>query len=228
LEKRVERRTAELSALLEVSRNVASNLDLSALFKLILTQLKTVIHYTGAGIAVLDGNDFIMLGYIGSPEAEGLVNLRFPMHKSGGYLQVVNLRKPYIIDDIWAQDDRIRESQEYFKDRMETSLQHTHAWIGLPLMVNEKLYGVLRLDHTQPGYFTEHHARLGLGFAEMVAIAIENNRLNQQAQALGALKERQKLARGCMIPFQSLHELGWECAQPAPCWIGTQRKRLNR
>jgi PAS domain S-box-containing protein len=195
LEKRVESRTAELSALLEVSRNVASNLDLSSLFKLILTQLKTVIDYTGAGIAVLEGNDFILLEYLGPVEVAQMGNLRFPVSKSGGYLEVINRRAPYIIEDIWGQDDRIRESQDHFKDHMRTHFQHTHAWIGLPLIVNDKLIGVLRLDHEQPGYFTDSHARLAIGFAEMAAVAIENDRLNQQAQALGALKERQKLAR---------------------------------
>jgi signal transduction histidine kinase len=67
--------------------------------------------------------------------------------------------------------------------------------MGVPLIARDHLIGILRLDHAQPDYFTEGHARLVMAFADQAAVAIENARFYEQAQSLAALQERQKLAR---------------------------------
>jgi hypothetical protein len=61
----VAERTRELAALLEVTRNVVSVLALKPLLKVILTQLRTVLDFTGAGIAVLEDGQLRMLAYEG-------------------------------------------------------------------------------------------------------------------------------------------------------------------
>jgi signal transduction histidine kinase len=70
-----------------------------------------------------------------------------------------------------------------------------HAWLGVPLVARDHLVGILRLDHTQPNYFTKEHARLVMAFANQAAAAIENAGLYERAHDLAALEERQKLAR---------------------------------
>ncbi len=54
---------------------------------------------------------------------------------------------------------------------------------------------MLRLDHPQPGYFTEEQANLVLTLASQAAIAVVNARLYVQAQRVAAVEERQRLAR---------------------------------
>ena len=53
LEQRVEKRTRELSTLLEVSHTVASTLKLQPLLGLILDQLKAVVDYSSASISII-------------------------------------------------------------------------------------------------------------------------------------------------------------------------------
>ena len=55
--------------------------------------------------------------------------------------------------------------------------------------------GILRLDHTQPGYFTEEQADLVLTLASQAAIAVANAQLYARAQRVAALEERHRLAR---------------------------------
>ena len=55
LEQRVTERTRELSTLLDVSRNVASTLEIEPLLGLILDALKVFVDYTGARIYTLEG-----------------------------------------------------------------------------------------------------------------------------------------------------------------------------
>ena len=55
LEVRVAERTRQLTALLEIGRDVASELELEPLLAHILVELRTVIDYTGAAIAIREG-----------------------------------------------------------------------------------------------------------------------------------------------------------------------------
>jgi two-component system nitrate/nitrite sensor histidine kinase NarX len=54
---------------------------------------------------------------------------------------------------------------------------------------------MLTLDHSQPGHFTTPHASLILAFANQVAVAIQNARLYEHAEASAAAAERNRLAR---------------------------------
>jgi signal transduction histidine kinase len=67
--------------------------------------------------------------------------------------------------------------------------------MGIPLLVKERIIGVLSLDHRQVGYYTARHASVAMAIANQAAIAIDNARLYEQGQQLAALQERQRLAR---------------------------------
>jgi PAS domain S-box-containing protein len=195
LETRVHERTREIAALLEVARNVASTLDLSLLLDLVLNQLKTVVEYTGAGIAQLEGDKFVFLNYQGPSARGNVLNLHIPANLPSGYQEVVRLREPVIIPDIWDTSSQSLLIKQHSTDRMKESFGYVRSWLGVPLMVKDRLIGVLRIDHEQPNRFHEGHAQLVLAFANQVAVAIENARLYQRAQTLAVLEERQRLAR---------------------------------
>ena len=73
----------------------------------------------------------------------------------------------------------------------------------LLIKLKDRVIGMLSASHSQPGYYTSHHADLALAIANQAAIAIENARLYAQAQDLAALEERQKLARELNAPIAS-------------------------
>ncbi len=70
-------------------------------------------------------------------------------------------------------------------------------WV--PLAIKGRVMGGLSVAHAHSGYFTPHHADLALTVANQAAITMVNAELYQQAQALAALQERQRLA-------QNLHD----------------------
>jgi signal transduction histidine kinase len=195
LEKRVQERTREIAALLEVGRNVASTLDLSLLLELVLSQLKTVVDYTGAGIATLDGENFVFLDYQGPTPREAVINLHIPANLPSGYQEVVRTREAVIIPDIWDTSSQSLLIKQHSTDSMKTCFGYVRSWLGVPLMVKDRFIGVLRIDHEQPNCFDQGHAQLVLAFANQAAVAIENARLYQRAQSLAVLEERQRLAR---------------------------------
>jgi signal transduction histidine kinase len=108
---------------------------------------------------------------------------------------VVRSRGPVIIPDIWDTSSQSLLIQQHSTDTMKTCFGYVRSWLGVPLMVKDRLIGVLRIDHDQPNRFDEGHAQLVLAFANQAAVAIENARLYQRAQTLAVLEERQRLAR---------------------------------
>ncbi len=195
LEKRVQERTRELSALLEVTRTVSSTLELRPLLKLILEQLKSVIDYSGAAIAALQGDNFVFLEYLGPSEREQVLRLSIPVDRPSLYKEVKVRRAPLIYSDLQDGNSDENLSWKWDSEAMRANLGYARSWLGVPLLVKDEFIGVLRVDHIQPDCFRAEDARLVLAFAHQAAVAMENARLYRQAQALAAAEERQRLAR---------------------------------
>jgi PAS domain S-box-containing protein len=193
LEQRVAERTRELTALLEVSHNVASTLELQPLLRLILDQLKSVLDYTGASIFIREGDKVVNVEYRGPIPAEEAMKVN--ISKRSGVEEVLRRRQPVIIDDVHADTPIAQGFIASGGDYMNTTFSYIHSWMGVPLMSKEWVIGVLCLDYDQPNYYTPQHARLALAIANQAAIAIENARLYEQAQQLAVLEERQRLGR---------------------------------
>jgi PAS domain S-box-containing protein len=195
LEQRVAERTRELRALLDTSHNVASTLELAPLLGLILDQLRGVVEYSGATIFALDGDILSILGYRGPITDEQARRIRFSLSQAGANRAVIQGRKPVIIPDVRADDPLARAFRTAAGEELATTYAYIRCWMGVPLMVKERVIGMLSLDHGQSHFYTPQHASLALAFASQAAVAIENAQLYEQARQLAALEERQKLAR---------------------------------
>ena len=67
------------------------------------------------------------------------------------------------------------------KDSRYISLNpETRSELAVPLIYKDKVIGILDLEHTRRGFFTEDHKRTITTLAAQVAIAIENARLYEQ------------------------------------------------
>lgn len=194
LETRVEERTKELSALLEVAQTVGSTLEIKPLLRLIISQLKLVIDYSGAAIATIEGEYLVILDYQGPDPRETIIGLRLPLDQPSGYREVYTCRETVIYADLWHETLSSRGIEPDEKDS-SVHFRYARSWMGIPLIVKGTIIGILRIDHVQPERFSEQDARLVQAFANQAAIAIENARLYEQAQILASLKERHRLAR---------------------------------
>ncbi len=188
LNQRINEQSRQLSVLLEVSRNVASTLEIKPLLRLIIDQIRILVEFHSAGIFLVDGDEYYMPEYQGLGQAEGVLKLRIPRSRISTIAEVERLRKPIIIGDYWTDDPEAEPLA--WAVRMAASpqemAQNPHAlyrsWLGVPLMVKDKVIGILRLDHMEPYRFSAEDAQLALAMAEQAAIAIENARLYEARQ----------------------------------------------
>jgi PAS domain S-box-containing protein len=195
LEQRVEERTRELATLLDVSRNVASTLEIKPLLSLILDQLKTVVDFDGATIMGVDGADLINLARVGPGRSDDVVNRRFPMAPDDLVWQAMHRGEPVIIGDVRGDTPLAIEYRRVNREVLDTALSYVRCWMGVPIMLKDRVLGLLSLASIQQDHYQPHHASLARAIADQVAVAIENAGLYEQARELAALEERQRLAR---------------------------------
>jgi PAS domain S-box-containing protein len=197
LERRVEERTRELSTLLEVSKDVASTLELEPLLGLVLEQLRTVVDYTDSSLLVFEGEDLVTVGYRGPVPREQIVGTRFPPGRGRMMLEGAgHMMEPIIIDDVRSDAPLARAYRQMVgEESLRREFRHSRSWLGVPLVLKGRPIGFLAIIHDEPGHYTERHVELARTIANQAAIAIENARLYERAQSTAALEERQRLAR---------------------------------
>ncbi len=194
LEADAELRERELASLLEISHNMASTLELEPLLRLILTELEKLVDYTGAAILKPDGDDLVMLEYRGPMPRDQTLRLRVPIARSQGYQKIINERVPVIISDILEDTPGTSGFQRSVR-QFRPFFGYAYSVLLTPLIVKDRLIGVLRLDHRKRGHFIDRHATLALAVANQAAVAMENAQLYESAQQLAKLEERHRIAR---------------------------------
>ena len=195
LEQRVAERTQELSTLLEMSHNVASTLELQPLLALTLDQLKTVVDYTAATIAMVEGDYLIPLGYRGPLSRDQVAGIRFPIAQAVGHQEMLRRGGPVIVDDLWDDTPLARAYREGAGAPLYVHIGDTRSIMQVPLTVKERVIGEVVIEHSAPRSYTPQHAKLTQAIANQAAVAIENARLYAQAHELAAVEERARLAR---------------------------------
>jgi PAS domain S-box-containing protein len=195
LEQRVEERTRELSTLLEISRNVASTLELQPLLDLILDQLKVMVDYTSASLFTLQGNALVLAAYRGPRLAEEGEPIHLPLLDPLFKEMALDRLEPVFIPDMLTDEPSAQSFRRIMQERLSGLVDGIQTAMWIPLIVKRNVIGGLGVAHSEAGCFTERHATLALTLANQAAIAIENARLYEQAQALATLQERQRLAR---------------------------------
>jgi diguanylate cyclase (GGDEF)-like protein len=164
------RRQAE--TLRQASAIVTMSLDQKKAIEHILEQLERVVPYDSASVQLLRGCEIEIVGGRGWPDNTDVIGLRFPIPGDNPNTVVIQTRKPYILGDAPSTHAPFNEGPH----------SHIKSWLGVPLIAHDQVIGMLAIDKSQPGYFTEKHLELANAFADQVAISIENARLYSDIQ----------------------------------------------
>jgi sigma-B regulation protein RsbU (phosphoserine phosphatase) len=157
-----------------------TTLDLNTLMHRVADLVRAVIDYRIFAILLINDRtqELWMRFQIGhTPESE-----RVRIKPGRGVVgQAALLRKSLLIEDV-------TQSEHYIEAN-----PNVRSELAVPLIVKNKVIGVLDLESEIPGYFTEEHQRLLELVASRMSIAVENarlyTRLSRQAQTLTVLNE---------------------------------------
>jgi signal transduction histidine kinase len=162
---------------IEISRDLASTLDLDTLLDDIVRAAADVTHAEAASIMLYDDMArqlyFQVATNIDEPTMRGLI---VPLENSiAGW--IVTNRKPVRIDD--AQKDMRHNSN------VDQTLSHTtKSLLGIPLVTKNKVVGVIEVLNKKRGKFTDPDESMLTVLGAQAAVAIENARLFQQSDLI--------------------------------------------
>ncbi|MCB9453511.1 MAG: GAF domain-containing protein [Anaerolineaceae bacterium] len=164
-------RTRQLSALNDISQQLASELHVESLLELITKSAVNILEAEAGSLLLTvddDSGDLEFKIAIGG-SGQNLVGSRFPSGK-GLVGEVANSGKPVIVNDA-ANDPR-------WGGDLEGSTFITTAILAAPLIAQKRVTGVLEvLNKKHGGIFVDEDAELLATFAGQAAIALENARL---------------------------------------------------
>ncbi|RQW77446.1 MAG: PAS domain S-box protein [Methanothrix sp.] len=193
-EEELQRAHDQLATLLGISQSIVSTLDLDRLLNLIIEQLGKVIPYEGAAILIQEEGHLKFRVIRGPSVFNNLSEYQFPISEPTLIAPLVKEKKAFYIPDLQNEASLMLKIQNSIKGPSD---QYTflRSWLGLPLIAKNTLIGILVLAHAQPDYYSGQSQELSQAYANHVAIAIHNAQLYEQAKAMAALEERNRLAR---------------------------------
>lgn len=159
---RVSRQAKSLAVLNEISREVTSILNLDQLLKRIGDLLSRLIDYQIFSIFLLNPAG-TRLQHRFSLRFKENIHLKHEIPVGQGLVgYAAERREAVLVPDVTKDPRYINLNPE------------TRSELCIPLIHKDKVLGVLDIEHTRRGYFTEEHMRTMNTLAAQVAIAIEN------------------------------------------------------
>src|SRR5262249_1839456 len=165
---RISRQAKTLLLLNEIARELTSILNLDELLKRIGELLSRLIDYQMFSILLLDSAGETLQQRFSLRFQEN-IHLKNDVPVGKGIVgYAVQHKKAVLVRDV-------RKDSRYIDTNPETRSE-----LAVPLIYNDKVIGVLDLEHTKRGFFTEDHQRTITTLAAQIAIAIENARLYEE------------------------------------------------
>src|SRR6184192_3549691 len=181
---RTTRQARTLLLLNEIARELTSILNLDQLLKRIAELLSRLIDYQMFSILLLDASGE-KLQHRFSLRFQENIQLKHDVPLGKGIVGHAAQHKHAVLVPDVSKDPR------YVLSNPETRSE-----LAVPLIYKDKVIGVLDLEHTRRGFFTDDHKRTVTTLAAQVAIAIENARLYEQIECQEKRLERDlELAR---------------------------------
>ncbi len=165
--------------LVELSRDLASTLELDALLNRIVKAAAEISESEAASILLYEENHkqlfFQASTNLDSPMMGGL---RVPMDSIAGW--IVTHKKPLMIEDV-SQDSR------FFGGVAKATNFQSRSILGVPLSTKNKTVGVLEALNKFEGSFTEDDEEMLMVLGAQAAVAIENTRLFLQSDLISEM-----------------------------------------
>lgn len=163
-------RMREISAMYDVSRGLVSTLDPEEMLEDVLSALRQSAGYDNCAFLLLDPitDDLVVRAAVGY--MEDIKGLRIQVGREGITGWVAENKQPLVVPDV-TQDARYLQKDS-----------QTRAEIAVPMMVGNRLIGVLDAQSTQLEAFGERDLRILSAVAAQTAVAIENSRLYEETR----------------------------------------------
>ncbi len=181
---RLQRQVAEMTAVQEVSQTITSSLYLEDMLGVIVEMVAKTMQVYSASLLLFDqGEGELVIYATAGGRAEALH--RPPRAPGEGIASIVaQTRKPVVVADV-RLDARFRDPERARREGLCSLL-------AVPLMVRDRVIGVLRCYTTTTTMFSDVEVNLLSTLANQTALAIENAQLSVRAAVVQEMHHRVK------------------------------------
>ena len=180
------------------AHSLNGTLDLREVFDLILSEVGKVVPYRSASIQQLDNDEFEILALVGYPDADEVLRHRYACRgPEDPAWELVQRHETMIISD---------PAQHYagFEDAHVDGVIRT--WMAVPLLIGDRLIGMLTLDSFEPDSYSPELARTANAFASFAATAIDKARYLSELESAREEAEAATQAKTAFLATMS-HEI---------------------
>ena len=161
-----------LSLLYEISREFTSILDREELLRRVAQRLRKLVNYHAFSVMLWNEKSQLLESVFGMRHEDAVYSrMRLPLHQ-GITGAAAGERRTLRVNDVQS-DPRYIDCELGIGTRSE---------LVVPLLLQDRLIGVLDLESTVPHAFTAEHERMLATLGSYVAIALENARLYEDAR----------------------------------------------
>lgn len=168
----VKRETKETALLYEVSQSLISTLDFDQLLKNILQHMKETFDFLNVSVLLVDEEQQMLYTHSSISYSPEDYNLRLKIGKDGITGHVAKSKRMYYSPDV-------RQDNYYVAGNKKTRSE-----VCFPLLIGERLIGVLDVESARVNGFTQDGIRLLSSLSAQIAIAIDNARLYVETKKL--------------------------------------------
>lgn len=181
-----QRRAEELGSLREMGLALTSTLDLREQLRLLHAQVQRVIKPDTFFVGLYDEARQEVKIEMAVEEGWELRGPTLPMDAPGLTTWIVQTRKSLRVADIEKERNHLP-----VRPRHET--RPARSWLGVPMLIHDRVIGVLSVQSFKPNAFSASDERFLLAVGQQAALALENARLfataAQRARELELLNE---------------------------------------
>ncbi|MGB7876089.1 MAG: GAF domain-containing protein, partial [Anaerolineales bacterium] len=156
-------------ALREATAALNTSIELETLYEIILDSVAKLVPFDSASIEILNEGTIKVVSGRAFKGNKVCVGEQYP-YDTKKWGEPETFKEPVCIPNV-QNDDRFEKLG---------GTEYIHGWMGVPMVVQDRLVGILNFDSTVENFFTSEHAALAQTFGNQAAIAIENARLFQE------------------------------------------------
>lgn len=158
--------------LYDISRALSQTLDLQQVLDMVLDNLAQLVHFDRGAVMLRSGDRMEIVAARGFPATSNPFELRIYIRDSADDLfnQIYRTKQPLLIPEVL----------EWPGWQNPPDAPPARAWMGMPLIRDDEVIGVLSLTRETPTPYREDEVALAEAFAGQTAVALHNARLYDQ------------------------------------------------
>jgi transcriptional regulator with GAF, ATPase, and Fis domain len=192
----LQERVKELDTLYAIGQTMTGNLDYESALSSVLAAVRQVVEYDAAEISVVEGEYLRVYAWRGQQGMRDTTGKKYRIGRglAGRIAQTKQAVYEARVDQEEAAESSLTlASGIYSAEQMAQAQKLTiRSFLGIPLLIGERLVGVITLVHHEADHFTQTDQRQLNKLASQASIAIDNalrvrtreNELKEQIRTL--------------------------------------------